>query len=319
MRIGFRTVKTAVGTTISVFLAQILGLQFVVSAGMLTILCMQTTRRKSLETAFSRFGACIVAIIVGSFLFSVLGHHVLVIGLTLLVVIPLTVRFKVAGGIGTSSVVMLQIYNATVIDFALIVELFALVAVGIGVALIINFYMPSVDKELEGYQRQVEEQFRRMFHMMAQAIRGEDVQGGLVEIRKAEEMVKDAKKLGLRELQNYLLQPDDTYYQYFSAKEKQLDVIKRVVPIIDTLSSTYEQNYIIADFLDSIADSMRPKATESITLLQLQEMRQQFRELPLPKTMEEFENRAYLMQFVYEMEQYLLIKRTYYIKGLAQA
>lgn len=311
MRIGFRTIKTAVGTSLTVFLMQMIGIQFFISGGMLTILCMQSTRRKSLEIAFARFGACLVAIIVSSVLFTIFGQNVLVIGLILLVVIPITVRFKIAGGIGTSSVVMLQMYNAPVIDFVLIKSLFILVVIGIGVALAVNFYMPSVDKELEGYQKQVEKQFQSLFHRMAEAIRGEDVQGTTAEIRKVEKNIKSGRKLSVRELQNYLLHPDDTYYQYFSAKEKQLDVIKRVEPIIEIISSTHKQNYIIADFLDSIADAMRPESTETITLLQLQEMRQQFRQLPLPKTMEEFENRAYLMQFVYEMEQYLLIKRAY--------
>ncbi len=315
MRIGFRTIKTAVGTTISVVLAQILGLDFFSSAGMLTILCMQTTWKKSLETAFARFFACLVAIIVASLFFTVFGQHAIVIGLVLLVTIPIAVRFKIAGGIGTSSVVMFHLYNAPEINLGFIVDRIILVVIGIGVALAVNFYMPSADKELETYQQKVDVQFRRLFILMAQAIRGEDVKGVSKEIRKADEMIKNAKKLGIREMQNCVWTTDSRYYRYFSSKEKQLDVMKRVTPLLDIISATYEQSYMIADFLDSMADSMRPEAKESITLPQLKEMRQQFRELPLPKTVEEFENRAYLMQFVYEMEQYLSMRRTYLVKG----
>ncbi len=39
-------------------------------------------------------------------------------------------------------------------------------------------------------------------------------------------------------------------------------------------------------------------------------MRELFRDMPLPATREEFEIRAKLVQLVYEMEQYLLIKKS---------
>ena len=44
--IGYRTIKTAVGTAIAIFIAQQFGLDNFASAGILTILCIQVTKKR---------------------------------------------------------------------------------------------------------------------------------------------------------------------------------------------------------------------------------------------------------------------------------
>ncbi|WP_372869535.1 aromatic acid exporter family protein, partial [Planomicrobium okeanokoites] len=55
LSIGYRTLKTAVGVIIAISLAQLLQLEFFVSAGILTILCIQPTKKRSIRAALSRF------------------------------------------------------------------------------------------------------------------------------------------------------------------------------------------------------------------------------------------------------------------------
>ncbi len=62
--------------------------------------------------------------------------------------------------------------------------------------------------------------------------------------------------------------------------------------------------------LKTLVMLLAPESTGVISLRQLQEMRELFRDMPLPATREEFEIRAKLVQLVYEMEQYLLIKKS---------
>ena len=45
-KIGYRTLKTALGTTLAIVLAQILGLENFASAGIITILCIKATKKK---------------------------------------------------------------------------------------------------------------------------------------------------------------------------------------------------------------------------------------------------------------------------------
>lgn len=44
-KIGYRTLKTALGTALAIYIAQMLGLQNYSAAGIITILCIQVTKK----------------------------------------------------------------------------------------------------------------------------------------------------------------------------------------------------------------------------------------------------------------------------------
>lgn len=46
-KIGYRTIKTAIGAPVAIFIAQLLQLDYAISAAVITMLCIQTTRRAS--------------------------------------------------------------------------------------------------------------------------------------------------------------------------------------------------------------------------------------------------------------------------------
>lgn len=62
-KIGYRTLKTALGTASAIYIAQLLGLHNFVSTGIITILCIQVTKKRSLQASWARFAACILAIV----------------------------------------------------------------------------------------------------------------------------------------------------------------------------------------------------------------------------------------------------------------
>ena len=65
---------------------------------------------------------------------------------------------------------------------------------------------------------------------------------------------------------------------------------------------------MIADVVENIGNAISPESTGVISLKATSRNEGLFRDMPLPATREEFEIRAKLVQLVYEMEQYLLIK-----------
>src|SRR5690625_7510835 len=90
VKIGYRTIKTAIGAPIAISIAQLLGLTNFVSAGILTILCIQPSRTKSVLSAWHRFAACILASIFSFVFLEAIGYNPLVVGLMLALFIPVT-------------------------------------------------------------------------------------------------------------------------------------------------------------------------------------------------------------------------------------
>ena len=88
---------------------------------------------------------------------------------------------------------------------------------------------------------------------------------------------------------------------------QQFEILERMIPLATSLSWTYEQADMIADVVENIGNAISPESTGVISLRRLQEMRD-YLETCHCQLREEFEIRAKLVQLVYEMEQYLLIK-----------
>src|SRR5690625_7901895 len=99
MKIGYRTIKTAIATPIAIGIAQYFGISNIASTGILTILCIQPSRKQSVESALHRFFACLLAIIFSIIFFEIIGYHPIVLGLLLTVFIPTTVWLKIQKGI----------------------------------------------------------------------------------------------------------------------------------------------------------------------------------------------------------------------------
>src|SRR5690625_2483020 len=111
VKIGYRTLKTAIATPIAIAIAQLTGVTNIVSAGIITILCIQPSRKQSMESALHRFLACILAMIFSVVFFELLGYHLIVLGALLTIFIPTTVFLKIEKGIMTSTVITLNLFS----------------------------------------------------------------------------------------------------------------------------------------------------------------------------------------------------------------
>lgn len=313
-RIGYRTIKTAIGASIAIMVAQMIGLDNYVSAGILTILCIQVTKKKSLRVSWARFLACLLGMLIASLLFELLSYHPLIIGLVLLLFIPLTVMLKATDGIVTSSVIILHIYSAGAVTAELLLNELCLVIVGIGIALLANLYMPSLDSKLQEYQHQIEENFKRIFDEIVQYLRTSESNWDGSELTETYELIEEAKNLAFRDVENRFTRQENLYYSYFCMREKQFEIIERVLPSVTSISLTLEQGEMVADFIEELSEHIHPGNTAIIYIEKLLRMRLQFQNMELPKTREEFEARAALLHFTKEMEQYLIIKSNF--KGM---
>lgn len=313
-RIGYRTIKSAIGATAAIVLAQYFGLQNFVSAGILTILCIQVTKRKSLKASWERILACLTAMVFSIIFFEGIAYHPLVIGLLLLLFIPTAVMLKASEGIVSSTVIVFHFFSQGNVTLAFICNEIAIVFIGIGMALVVNTYMPSVDHKIFDYQKKIEANFKAIFLEIVRFLREGKYDWDGREIPETVKLLNEAKLMSIQVMENRFLHHDDIYYTYFSMREKQFEIIERVLPIITSISHTVMQGKMIAEFLEELAEHIHSGNTAVIYLDQLAQMKKEFEKMELPKTREEFEIRAALLHFIKEMEQYLLIKRGF--KGM---
>ncbi|WP_173916210.1 aromatic acid exporter family protein [Halobacillus sp. Marseille-Q1614] len=311
MKIGYRTIKTAIGTPLAIWIATLLELENFASAGILTILCIQITRKRSFLSAWHRFAACMVAIIYSFLFFELLGYHPLSIGLMLFLFIPTTVWLKVTPGIVTSSVIILHLYTAQSIGLAIIWNELLLIVVGIGTALLLNLYMPSLEGKLENYQSEIENNFAAILKEIASFLREGNEGWTGKEITETAALIEKAKALSFRDVENHLLRSHNPYYHYFHMRTKQFELLERMLPLVTRISGTHENSLKIAEFFEELSEGVNPGNTAVIYLKKLKILREEFKQKELPATREEFEIRASLFHLLNEIEEYLIIKRSF--------
>ncbi|MDQ0220767.1 aromatic acid exporter family protein [Peribacillus cavernae] len=313
-KIGYRTIKTALGATVAIIIAQLFGLDNFASAGILAILCIQVTKKKSLKAARSRFFACVLSMAFSSILFAAIAYHPVVIGLILLLFIPTTVALKVNEGIVTSCVIILHFYSAGKVTLDLWLNEVALITIGIGVALIMNLYMPSLENKLISYQEEIEKNFSAILMEIVNYLRTNDSDWDGREITETNRLLAEAKSLAFRDVENHFFREEDIYYHYFKMREKQFEIIERILPLVTNIPTNVKQSGILAQFIGKLSENVHPQNTAIIYLRELEDMRGRFKEMDLPVTREEFESRAALLQLMKEIERYLELKHSF--KGL---
>ncbi|MEB1806497.1 MAG: aromatic acid exporter family protein [Bacillaceae bacterium] len=309
-KIGYRTLKTAVGAGIAIAIAQWLSLDFYASAAILTILCISVTRRSSVSVSWQRFVGCLLGLVLAFILFEWIGYHPISLIILLLVFIPLSVKLKVKEGIVTSCVIILHIYTLGTVSVAIFLNEIYIIIIGIGVALLMNLYMPSVDRDLHKYQKRIEDNFKIILKEFSNYLRNSGNLWDGKELTETYELIQDAKDIAIRNIENHLLRYEDQYYHYFKMREKQFEIIERIMPFISSLDDTVIQGIKISTFLEELSQAVGPVNTASYFLDELSKMRQEFQQMELPQTRQEFEIRSSLYYVMHELEKYLLIKES---------
>ena len=314
--IGYRVLKTGIGASISMIIAKELGLSYAAAAGVITILSIQNTKKKSVLIAFQRIFACIIALIISSILFKLLGYNPIVFGIFLLIFIPLAVRLNIEEGIVVSSVIVTHLLDANSISIDLIQNELNLIFIGVGIALLLNMYMPSIEKEIKEDQAYIEEKMKEILIKMSYCLK--EHYSLITEdnlFKDLESRLYKARSRAYKNLNNYFLLDASYYVQYIEMRIKQFETINRMKEHFQNFFMTYDQTIMISKFTEKVANSIYEKNTGEDLLSELNILRDTFKKMPLPLTREEFENRAMLFQFLNDMEQ-LIKDKNEFIKNI---
>ncbi|MCG1670354.1 aromatic acid exporter family protein [Staphylococcus epidermidis] len=306
-KIGFRTVKTAVGMTLGVIICKLLGLDNYASSAILVVLCIKHTKMHSVQAILSRLVSCLLILFLGSAIFSLLGQHAFVLGLIVLLFIPLTVVLNVQEGVITSCVILLHVFNAKAINGHLILNEIMLLIVGLGIAFLMNLMMPSLDKKLNHFKQDIENQITEIFNILSQAC---SMHNDHLNIKFDSLLlnIKKAKSLAFRDVKNHFVRNENSFYHYFDMREEQVELLKRMTSLLEKINTDDPILEKISQLMYEIGSNVNSNDYTALRLHSLYEIRLSLDDLPLPTTHKTLNSRAHIIQILNELEEYLNIK-----------
>ncbi|MEK3905049.1 aromatic acid exporter family protein [Paenibacillus sp. FSL R7-0179] len=309
---GFRIIKTAAATLLSILLAAAAGIPNAQSAGLLAILGVETTRKRSLRTITARFFASLVGLFLGCILFWALGFHYWVLGLYVLFGFPLIVKSGFKEGIVTSSVIVFRVFGQADITVHILLQQVELLIIGLGSAGLVNFiYMPQTGGIIAGIRKEVDGYFSVIFRQMARTLRDPGYIWDGKELIGAGEAVQKGLSAAAREMENHVIHPDEAWNVYFYMRKEQLESIQNMMQLLSQVYRQLPHGDMVAELFDQLSGDVLAEEYTGRTERLLEELQQEFQEMELPDSREEFEIRSAILQLCRELALYLKIAKRY--------
>ncbi|WP_339310017.1 aromatic acid exporter family protein [Paenibacillus sp. FSL M7-0896] len=309
---GFRIIKTAAATLLSILLAAAAGIPNAQSAGLLAILGVETTRKRSLRTISARFFASLVGLFLGCILFFALGFHYWVLGLYVLFGFPLIVKAGFKEGIVTSSVIVFRVFGQADITVHILLQQVELLIIGLGSAGLVNFiYMPETGGMIAGIRKEVDGYFSVIFRQMARTLRDPGYIWDGKELIGAGEAVQKGLSAASREMENHVIHPDEAWNVYFYMRKEQLESIQNMMQLLSQVYRQLPHGDMVAELFDQLSGDVLAEEYTGRTERLLEELQQEFQEMELPDSREEFEIRSAILQLCRELALYLKIAKRY--------
>ncbi|MGZ9584133.1 aromatic acid exporter family protein [Paenibacillus marinisediminis] len=313
--VGFRVIKTAIATIMAIVLADMLGLHNHLGAGTLAIIAVDVTRKRSLRSASARFLASIVSLILAGILFKLLGFSLWVLAVYILVTFPIIARLNLKQGVVTSAVVVFHLYASGEASMAMIWNEVLLLVCGLGSATLVNMvYMPKEDQRMQEIRRLIDDNFSSIFNQINHHLHDTGHVWDGYEITEAGRLIDEGIEIASKALENRVMPSDEVkdeenWLIYFYMRKSQLESIQNILELLALVFQTLPSAHLVANVFEQLSEDVKVQRYTGKTERMLIDLEPQFKAMALPKTREEFEVRATILQVIRELERFLKIAK----------
>ena len=305
--------KVAIGSAISIIIAEGLGLLYSPSAGIVTLLSVQNTKKETIKIAAKRFISFLMAMAISFILFSFLGYNPFVFGGFILIFVGLSHLFDLKDGISMNAVLMTHFLIEERFDLSLVMNEVMILVIGMGIGIVINLIMPNYRGQILKKQRLLEDEIRKILRIMAQALKDKK-NNIMVDFSDIDALVEELLQKAYEDAGNTLLANTRYLISYLEMRKHQIEVLKEIANDINEIPVLLKQSLPIAEFIENTADCFHELNNAKGLLEELDKLYVHYRQDDLPISREEFEHRAILFKVLKDLEYFLLLKRNFVLE-----
>ena len=308
----FKACKIALAAVLSILTANLLGLSYAITAGIITVLSIQNTKRETLQTARDRGLAFLCALILSYMCFRWLDFSVGAFILFLFLFAFLCLSAGWGQAIAMDSVLISHFLTDQRFDGELLVNELLVFTIGTFYGILINLHLRKKEVEFDRLSRLVDDEIKGIIHRMAENIRREDKTGYHSDcFGRLEDRIHLAKECALRNWNNTLWSQSSYELDYIRMRENQSRVLRNIYDSIVRITMLPAQTIQVAAFFEEIeAQYHRDNDVEELLKL-LEKMLSDMKLETLPQSREEFEARALLFYTLMQLDEFLTLKNRF--------
>lgn len=307
-----KLIKIAAGSAAAIFIADMLGLSYSTSAGIILLLTIQDTSKETILISVKRAAAFLLATALSYVIFRVGGYHAASYGVFLLVFIACCRPLRLSAAVSTNAVLVTHYLLQQDMSLSWVVNEALLLLVGAGIGTLLNLYIPGKRKEIRATQRILEEDLKAVLLRMSEYIKRKDKSdytGSCFDKLSAD--LAEGKRQAFAYMNNTFFQESKYFIEYMNMREQQCMVLKDIYKKIMNIHTIPAQAEQISSFIYGVSVSFGESNNAKELLESLGALLERMKGSALPATREEFENRAVLYGILMDLEYFLQLKRSF--------
>lgn len=313
-KVFFNTVKITLAAIIAILIARIANLEFYISAGIVTILTIQSTKKETIATAIERFFAFIIAIVIAYVSFSLFGFNILSFGIYLLFYIFICQYFKWYASMAVNSVLISHFLTFSHISLYSLINEILLFVIGVGIGIVSNMHLHRNIDYMNALKLEADEQIKYILLRMSKRIINEidEYDGNCFD--KLNDLIVQAKAVSIENENNVVFNKNNFDKEYIRMREHQSQVLYDMYKTIKTMDTTPLTAKIISDFLRKISIEYHENNDCRDLIEEFNSIDLDMKSVPLPSNRKEFEDRARLFSLLRLIEEFLEIKKEFLLR-----
>ena len=309
-----QAIKIAIGSSAAIYVAEVLNLEYAISAGSIALLTLVTTKWETVKLSWFRLVTFLVSSVLAWIVFSQIQSEWLAYGIYIFLIVIISEEFGWKATISVNAVIGMHFMAKRDFEASFVFNEFMLVLIGITVAVVLNLFYDYAGqrKDLVRNMRYTENRMQMILGAIAAYLADKEMQYDIwAAIRELESQIHvfidDAY-----EYQDNTFQSHPEYYiNYFEMRMKQCNTIHNLHYEMKRIRKMPQQALIISEYVLYMMEYVTERNEPTVQMNKLKEIFQHIKEDKLPTTREEFESQAMLYHILMDLEDFLVYKKRF--------
>lgn len=307
-----KLLKYGVGALLASVIAAALNIQYSLSAGIITLLTIQDTKKETVTVALKRIIIFFIMTALSAIILPLYGYNLVSLGIILFPYLFFCLVLNMKEAIAPIAVLCTHYITSESCSPKMIVNELLILVIGCGVGIILNLFMVNSYKQIRSIQRDIDRIISSIICRMSINIKEEDKSkytGNCFE--ELEDLLEKMKKESVNYMNNHFTGTNDYFYKYMQMRMVQCLSLKRIFADIKSLEYTTTQAEKLSEYLYKICEEFG-EANNAVSLLEeLNKLFDFYKNEKLPVSRIEFENRAVLYNILTELKEFIEIKKRF--------
>lgn len=305
-----KVIKLSFGSSLAIFIAWILNLEYSTVAGVITLLTVKNTKKETLKGTIGKVYGFILCTVFSYLCFNILGYHLYAFSLYILIIISLCFIFKIQDVIAMCVVIASHYFLQNEVSINWILNEFGLFVIGAGVGILINMYIPSNIEKIYEFQKKMQDEVSYVLIDIADLIVNPNKEDKYSkDLNTLNKLIDNSISEAYDNMNNNLLSDTKFFLDHMEIIKSQRNILENLYNYVSQLSSSTTQGHIVSAFIHKIGYTSFNSMTVEYLLDELERLILNMKQQPLPVNRIEFEDRAILFLCLIELKKFLINRK----------